>query len=466
MSFLTIGEAASQLRARKVSSQELLEESLKTSKGLQAKLNTFLTFMEDSARASARQADDAFAKGLDRGPLQGIPVAVKDLFFTNGVRTTAGSKIFADFVPDHDAAVVEKLRDAGAVITGKLGMHELAFGITNNNAHYGPVRNPWDTSRIPGGSSGGSGAAVAAGLVFAAMGSDTGGSIRIPASYCGTAGLKPTYGLVSRFGSFPLGFSLDHMGPLARSSRDCLLILNAIAGADPRDPYSRAQTFTPLEVGDRPSLEGMRIGWSAEFFFDGVDPEIQRMTEQALQAFSSWGAKLVEMKLGWFRDLVAVSHVILPAEAASALEQHLHRREELGPEVRPLFEAGRLIPAVDYLQAQRLRRMLRMKMQREVWSAIDLLIGPTTSITAPRIGEQSVTLNDGSSIEVRAASTQLVRAFNVLGAPAHSIVGGFHTNGLPMSLQLVGPAMGELNVLKAAIRFEVENGFHKRKPLL
>jgi aspartyl-tRNA(Asn)/glutamyl-tRNA(Gln) amidotransferase subunit A len=466
MSFLTISEAASQLRARKVSSLELVEESLKRSQNLQSQLNAFLTFMEESARASARQADESFAKGMDRGPLQGIPVAVKDLFFTKGVRTTAGSKIYADFVPDHDAAVVEKLREAGAVITGKLGMHELAFGITNNNAHYGPVRNPWDTSRIPGGSSGGSGAAVAAGLVFAAMGSDTGGSIRIPASYCGTAGLKPTYGLVSRFGSFPLGFSLDHMGPLARSSRDCLLVLNAIAGADSRDPYSRPQAFNPLVLKEKPSLEGMRIGWSEEFFFEGVDPEIRRMTEQALQAFASWGAKLVEMKLGWLRELVAVSHVILPAEAASALEQHLHRRMELGPEVRPLFEAGRLIPAVDYLQAQRLRRMLRMKVQKEVWSAADILVGPTTAITAPRIGEQSVTLANGSSIEVRAASTQLVRAFNVLGTPAHSIVGGFHSNGLPMSLQLIGPALSELNVLKAAIRFEEETDFHNRRPIL
>ncbi len=462
MKILTISEAGALLRSRKVSSVELLEESLRRSKALQPKLNAFLTFMEEPAQAEARQADADFAKGIDRGPLQGIPVAVKDLFFTKGVRTTAGSKIHANFVPGHDAAVVEKLRAAGAVITGKLGMHELAFGITNNNAHYGPVRNPWDPTRIPGGSSGGSGAAVAAGMVFAAMGSDTGGSIRIPASYCGTAGLKPTYGLVSRHGSFPLGFSLDHMGPLARSSRDCLAVLNAIAGPDGRDPYSRAQAFSPVAIGDKPSLEGLRIGWSEEFFFEGVDPEIRRMTEKALEHFSSWGGKVVELKLGWFRELVAISHVILPAEAASVLESELHRRDELGPEVRPLFEAGRLIPAVDYLQAQRLRRQLRYRVQREVWTAADVLLGPTTGITAPRIGEQTVTLGDGSSVEVRAASTRLVRAFNVLGVPAHSIVGDFHSNGLPMSLQIVGPALGEQNVLRTAIRYEEEMELYKR----
>jgi aspartyl-tRNA(Asn)/glutamyl-tRNA(Gln) amidotransferase subunit A len=462
MTILTITEAAAQLRSRKISSAELLEESLRRSKALQPKLNAFLTFMEEPAQAEARQADADFAKNIDRGPLQGIPVAVKDLFFTKGVRTTAGSKIHAGFVPGYDAAVVEKLRAAGAVITGKLGMHELAFGITNNNAHYGPVRNPWDTGRIPGGSSGGSGAAVAAGMVYAAMGSDTGGSIRIPASYCGTAGLKPTYGLVSRYGSFPLGFSLDHMGPLARSSRDCLAVLNAIAGPDARDPYSRAQGFSPAAIGKQPSLSGLRMGWSEEFFFEGVDPEIRRMTERALERFESWGAKLVELKLGWFRELVAVSHVILPAEAASVLEAELHRRDELGPEVRPLFEAGRLIPAVEYLQAQRLRRQLRLRMQREVWTAADILLGPTTGITAPKIGEQTVTLSDGSGLEVRAASTQLVRAFNVLGVPAHSIVGDFHSNGLPMSLQVIGPSMGELNVLRTAVRYEEEMEFYKR----
>lgn len=466
MSFLSITEAASQLRSRKVSSRELTQESLQRSRALQPQLNAFLTFMEDEALAAAQQADQDFAKGIDRGPLQGIPVAVKDLFYTKGVKTTAGSKIFADFVPSHDATVVEKLRAAGAVLTGKLGMHELAFGITNNNAHYGPVRNPWDRDRIPGGSSGGSGAAVAAGLVFAAMGSDTGGSIRIPASYCGTAGLKPTYGLVSRHGSFPLGFSLDHMGPLARHSRDCLHVLNAIAGPDSRDPYSRPHPYNAIQIPARPSLEGLRIGWSAEFFFDGVDPEIRRMTEAALQAFASWGATLVELKLDWLREIVAISHVILPAEAASALEPHLHRRQDFGAEVLPLFEAGRLIPAVDYLQAQRLRRQLRLRMQREVWNSVDVLLGPTTAITAPRIGEQSVTLGDGSNVEVRAASTQLVRAFNVLGTPAHSLVGGFHSNGLPMSLQIVGPPLGEQNVLRMAIRFEEEHGFSQRKPAL
>lgn len=464
MAFFSIDDAAQALRAKKVSSLELTQESLALSKKLQPKLNAFLLLTEESALASARQADSELAAGKDRGPLHGIPIAVKDLFFTKGVKTTAGSKILADFVPDHDAAVVEKLHAAGAVLTGKLGMHELAFGITSNNAHYGAIRNAWDPTRIPGGSSGGSGVAVSAGMVFAAMGSDTGGSIRIPASYCGTAGIKPTYGLVSRHGSFPLGFTLDHMGPLARTSRDCAHVLQAIAGPDSRDPYCATSSTPMASIPSKPSLEGIRIGYSEKFFFDNVDPEIRQSTEAALRAFHEWGATLVPLELGWLDEVVALSHVILPAEAASAVESHLHRRADFGPEVLPLFEAGRLIPAVEYIQAQRLRRLYRQRAKTEIWNQVDLLLGPSTAITAPKIGESTVTLAGGLTVEVRAASTRLVRAFNVLGTPAHSFVGGFHSNGLPMSLQLIGAPFADSKVLAAAIRFEEELNLHRRMP--
>lgn len=461
---MTLTEAAALLRQRQTSSLELTQSCLRAARAAQPKLNAFLTFTEEAALAAARQADADFAAGRDCGPLQGIPVAVKDLFYTKGVRTTGGSRIFADFIPTFDSTVVEKLLAAGAVPLGKLGMHELAFGITSNNAHYGPVRNPWDPARIPGGSSGGSGAAVAAGLVFAAMGSDTGGSIRIPASYCGTAGLKPTYGLVSRHGSMPLGFSLDHMGPLARSTRDCAAVLNAIAGPDSRDAYCSRRPFSPVQIPATPSLAGLRIGFSEDFLLEGVDPVIRTMVLNAVRAFHEWGATTVELSLGWLRDVVALSHVILPAEAASVLEPHLARRDELGPEIRPLFEAGRLIPAVDYLQAQRLRRLYRARATREIWNRCDVLLAPSTAITAPRIGEQSVTMPGGLSLEVRAASTLLVRAFNVLGTPAHSIVGGLHSNGLPMSLQLIGAPFQEQTVLHAATRFEEETGHFRLKP--
>ncbi len=461
---MTLTEAAAQLRAKKVSSLELTTQSLERSKQLQPKLNAFLTFSEQEALAAAKLADENFAKGIDHGPLQGIPVAVKDLYYTKGTRTTGGSKIFKDFVPTYDAAVVEKLKAAGAVLTGKLGMHELAFGITSNNAHYGPIRNPWDPTRIPGGSSGGSGVAVSAGMVFAAMGSDTGGSIRIPASYCGTAGIKPTYGLVSRYGTMPLGFTLDHMGPLAQTSRDCAAVLNAISGHDRRDAYSRNASFSPIEIPATPNLTGLRIAFSEEFLLEGVDPEIRAMVHTALRSFHEWGATTLELKLGWLRDVVAISHVILPAEAASVLEPHLSNRDDLGPEVRPLFEAGRLIPAVDYLQAQKLRRLYRAKAESSLWQHCDILIAPSTAITAPKIGEQIVTLASGQQLEVRTASTLLVRAFNVLGTPAHSVVGGFHSNGLPMSLQLIAKPFADSQVLTAGARFEEETGHFRMKP--
>jgi aspartyl-tRNA(Asn)/glutamyl-tRNA(Gln) amidotransferase subunit A len=461
---MTLIEAAAQLRAKKVSSLELTTQSLQRSKQLQPKLNAFLTFTEQEALAAAKLADENFAKGIDHGPLQGIPVAVKDLYYTKGTRTTGGSKIFQDFVPTYDAAVVEKLKSAGAVLTGKLGMHELAFGITSNNAHYGPIRNAWDPTRIPGGSSGGSGVAVSAGMVFAAMGSDTGGSIRIPASYCGTAGIKPTYGLVSRYGTMPLGFTLDHMGPLAQTSRDCAAVLNAISGPDRRDAYSAKSTHPPIDIPATPDLTGLRIAFSEEFLLEGVDPEIRAMVQTAIRAFHEWGATTLELKLGWLRDVVAISHVILPAEAASVLEPHLSRRDDLGPEVRPLFEAGRLIPAVDYLQAQKLRRLYRAKAESLLWQHCDILIAPSTAITAPKIGEQTVTLASGQQLEVRTASTLLVRAFNVLGTPAHSVVGGFHSNGLPMSLQLIAKPFADAKVLHAGARFEQETGHHRIQP--
>ena len=461
---MTLIEAAAALRAHKVSSVELTQQSIERSKHLQPKLNAFMTFTEDAALAAAKQADAELAKGLDKGPLQGIPIAVKDLFYTKGTRTTGGSKIFGDFVPSYDAAVVERLKAAGAVLTGKLGMHEFAFGITSNNAHYGPVRNPWDPTRIPGGSSGGSGAAVAAGMVFAAMGSDTGGSIRIPASFCGTAGIKPTYGAVSRYGTMPLAFSLDHMGPLAQTSRDCAAVLNAIIGPDHRDAYCRREALPTINIPDLPKLDAMRVGFSPEFLLEGIDPEIRAMVDNAIRAFHEWGATPVELKLGWLREVVAISHIILPAEAAASLEQHLHRRSEIGPEILPLFEAGRLVPATDYLQAQRLRRLYRAQAERDIWQHCDILLAPSTAITAPKIGEQLVSVGGSQQLEVRAASTMLVRAFNALGTPAHSVVGGFHSNGLPMSLQLIARPLADAKVLHAGARFEQETGHYRRRP--
>jgi aspartyl-tRNA(Asn)/glutamyl-tRNA(Gln) amidotransferase subunit A len=445
---VTILETAAALRRREISSAELTAAALERIERLNPATNAMQTVMAEAARERAKQADEELARGEGRGPLHGIPVAVKDLFFTKGVRTTGGSRLFEDHVPDHDAAVVESLRAGGAVLIGKTGMHELAYGITSSNPHFGAVRNPWDRDRIPGGSSGGSGAAVAAGMVAMAMGSDTGGSIRIPASYCGVVGLKPTYGRVSRYGAMPLGFSLDHMGPLTNSVRDAGAVLNVIAGYDPRDESSSHRPVENYVPNIEPSLDGLRIGMPENYYFERLDAEVGTAVRAAFHTAAERGAKIVPLRMPDIDAINTVARLILLAEASAVLEPHLDQRDRFGADVLALLDQGRLVPATDYINAQRLRR----SMQREfaaLWSRVDCLFTPTTPITAPRIGETTVTVG-GESQEVRLASTRLVRAINLLGLPALSIPCGADHHGLPIGLQIVGPPFGEALILRVA----------------
>jgi aspartyl-tRNA(Asn)/glutamyl-tRNA(Gln) amidotransferase subunit A len=449
---VTIVKAAADLRSGAVSSVELTTSALERIQRLDHRLNSFLSVTDGPALDQARQADQELATGRDRGPLHGIPIALKDLFLTRGVRTTGGSKIYEHFVPDLDAAVVEKLTAAGAVMMGKLNMHELAYGITSSNPHFGPVRNPWNTDHIPGGSSGGSGAAVAAGFVFAAMGSDTGGSIRIPASFCGTVGIKPTYGRVSRYGTFPLGYSLDHMGPLTRSVRDAAIVLNAIAGYDGRDPASlrvAPPDFVP-EAGC--SIRGMRIGVPQDFYFDRIDPEVEAAVRAAVRQAESLGAEVKTVSVPDIAGLNTVSRVILLAEASAVLEPHLSKREQFGTDVRALFDQGRLIPATDYIHAQRLRRKMRRQFAA-LWKHVDCLIMPATPAPAARIGEITVNVG-GQEEDVRLAATRLVRGINALGIPALSLPCGLTSSGLPIGLQIVGPSLQEKTVLVVGAALE------------
>jgi aspartyl-tRNA(Asn)/glutamyl-tRNA(Gln) amidotransferase subunit A len=406
------------------------------------------TVMADAAREQAKQADEELARGEDRGPLHGIPVAVKDLFSTKGVRTTGGSSLFADHVPDHDAAVVESLCAGGAVLVGKTGMHELAYGITSSNPHFGAIRNPWDRDRIPGGSSGGSAAAVAAGMVSMAMGSDTGGSIRIPASFCGVVGLKPTYGRVSRYGTMPLGFSLDHMGQLTRSVRDAGAVLNIIAGYDPRDDTSSRRPVENYVPDIEPTIRGLRIGLPENFYFERLDPDVDAAVRAAFHAAESHGAEIVPLRVPDIAALNTVARVILLAEASALLEPHLEQRDRFGPDVLALLDQGRLLPATDYINAQRLRRAMQRQFA-DLWSRVDCLFTPTTPITAPRIGETATTIG-GQSQDVRLATTRLVRAINALGLPAVSVPCGADRRGLPIGLQIVGQPFAEALILRVA----------------
>ncbi|MBI2681575.1 MAG: Asp-tRNA(Asn)/Glu-tRNA(Gln) amidotransferase GatCAB subunit A [Candidatus Solibacter usitatus] len=459
---MTILETAHALRARKVSSAELTAAAIESIRQLNPKLNAFITVTEDHARQQAKAADEALARGTDHGPLHGIPVAVKDMFSTKGVRTTCGSALFTNHIPDADAAVVEKLAAAGAVLLGKTGMHELAYGITSNNPHFGAVRNPWDVERIPGGSSGGSGAAVAAGMVFMAMGSDTGGSIRIPASFCGTVGLKPTSGRVSRYGTMPLDFSLDHMGPLARSVRDAALALAAIAGFDKRDDTSSRQPVGKYVPDAAPSIRGMRIGLAHNFYMERIDPDAGAAVLRMAEAAEKLGARVSQVRVPDIAALNTAGRVILLVEASALMERHMNQREKFGPDVLALLDQGRLLPATDYVNAQRLRRVMQREFN-QIWSEVDCLFTPTTPMAAPRIGENTVQLGDATD-DVRLAATRLVRGINVLGLPALSIPCGLDRRGLPLGLQIVGKAFDEAGVLRVGAALEDATDHHRLTP--
>ncbi len=459
---MTILEAARALTSQRCSSLELTREALERIRKLNPVLNAFITVMEESALARARRMDEELLRGLHRGPLHGIPVALKDVFSTQGTRTTCGSRVFAEHVPDHDAAVVERLEAAGAVVVGKTNMHELAYGVTSDNPHYGAVRNPWDRARVAGGSSGGSAAAVAAGMVFMAMGTDTGGSIRIPASFCGTVGLKPTYGRVSRYGVLPLDFSLDHMGPLTRSARDAALALEAIAGFDPRDPSSSRQPverYLPEETAD---IQGLRVGLPQDFYFENADAAVAEAVEGMAKTAEGLGARVVQVRLPDVAAVNTIGRVILLAEAAAIMERDLARRGEFGDDVRALLDQGRLIPATDYVNAQRLRRLKQQEFA-SVWHEVDCLFTPTTPTSAPRLGAQSVEVG-GRTEDLRLATTRFVRAFNVLGFPALSMPCGLDSRGLPMGLQIAGKPFAEATVLRVAAALEDATGFSKQAP--
>jgi aspartyl-tRNA(Asn)/glutamyl-tRNA(Gln) amidotransferase subunit A len=451
---VNIREASTALRARHVSAVELAKAALARIERHNPALRAFITITAESALDAARQADLELAAGRDRGPLHGIPVAVKDLFYTKGVLTTGGSPIHAHFLPERDATVVERLRTAGAVMMGKLNMHELAYGTTSANPHYGVVRNPWNPEHSPGGSSGGSGAAVAARMVYLAMGTDTGGSIRIPSAYCGTVGLKPTYGRVSRSGVLPLGFSLDHVGPLTRTVRDAAIGLNAIAGPDRRDSTASRHPTVDYVPEAECSIRGVRIGFPVDFFFERLDPDVESAVRGAIARAESLGAVVKAVRLPDMDALNAVARVILLAEAAAVAEPYSEKRELFGADVLTLIDQGRLIAATDYVNAQRLRRKMRGEFER-LWKEVDCLITPATPNAAPRIGDTTVRLG-GVDEDARLAATRLARGINALGYPALAMPCGLSSAGLPVGLQIIGPAFEEALILKIGAALEDE----------
>ena len=463
--FLSISEAAGLIESRQLSPVELTRAHLDRIERTDAALNAFITLLAEEAAHSSETAEREIAGGEYRGPLHGIPIGLKDLYYTKGVRTTVGTKILRDFVPDYDAAVTEKFADAGAILMGKLQMHEFALGATSVNPHDGPARNPWNTDRITGGSSGGSGAAVAAGQCMAALGSDTGGSIRIPGGLCGIVGIKPTFGRVSRHGVYPLSWSLDTVGPMTRSVRDSAIVLNAIAGYDSRDPSSANVPTEDFADGIEDGVSGIRIGVPDDFFYDVISPKVAEAVCKAAGVLSDLGAEVELCSIPALNHALGISSAILVTEAAETLFDKLrYRPEDIGADVRARLRLGAVTPAVDYIKAQRARSAYNAQLDKAM-RKYDLLLAPSVAVGATGIDQEFVEVA-GKQENALSLMSRLTRPFNLTGQPTISIPCGFTSDGMPIGIQLAGRQWHEATVLRAAHAYEQATEWHTRRPTL
>jgi aspartyl-tRNA(Asn)/glutamyl-tRNA(Gln) amidotransferase subunit A len=463
LAFLSIEQAARLLRRKDISPLDLVEASLARIERWNSSLVAFLTVLAEDARQNARLAEREIRRGRVRGPLHGIPISLKDNFWTRGICTTAGSKILADFVPRADSEVAKKLAQAGAILIGKTNMHEFAYGITGENPHYGSSRNPWARDRISGGSSGGSAVAVCTGMGFASVGTDTGGSIRVPSALCAIVGLKPTFGLVSTADVVPLAISFDHAGPIARSVTDACILLEAIAGK-----YPRGETRPDHRKLRKNRPRRFRLGLPKEFFFEHVDGEVRRLVEAAAKKFESLGARLEEVSLPRLTDGIDSATNLVIAEANAYHESQGYypaRAAEYGDDVRRHLERGHQLLAVDYLQALHKRREIIEDFEA-VFERVDIVLAPTSPIPAPKIGDRLVRIAGEPETHTRAALLRLARPANLTGLPAISIPCGFTSEGLPVGLQLMGPRWGEARLLSIALAYEEATEWHKRRPSL
>jgi aspartyl-tRNA(Asn)/glutamyl-tRNA(Gln) amidotransferase subunit A len=413
----------------------------------------------------ARVAEHEIQAGQYRGPLHGIPIGLKDLFYVKGVPNTSGSKIFDHFIPDYDSTLALRLREAGAIFLGKLNLHQFAYGPTGENPDYGNMHNPWNLERIPGGSSGGSASATASGQCTLTVGTDTGGSIRIPSALCGLVGLKPTYGRLSRYGMTVLSWSQDHPGPMTRTVEDCALVLNAVAGYDPRDPSSANMSIPDFTQSLTENIKGLRVGVPKEPFEDPVDSEVEHFVRSAIELLGKLGAIIHEISWPMYHESKAISSTILMAEAMAYHSQLMKRQgSRLDPKVRLRLEAGLLISAIDYLQAQRARRLFYQQ-SCDLFKNVDLLVGPTVPITACNIGTEEVQIGN-TLLGVIPLLTQHTRPYNLNGFPAITVPCGFSRNGLPVGFQLAGKPFDEATVLRAAFAYEQATEWHQRRPLI
>jgi aspartyl-tRNA(Asn)/glutamyl-tRNA(Gln) amidotransferase subunit A len=456
---LTLEDAAALVRDRRVSPAELTEACLARIEAVEPRLNAFVTVTADVARAQAREAEDEIAAGRYRGPLHGIPVAAKDLFATKGIRTTAGSRILADWIPREDATVVRRLREAGAVLLGKLGLHEFAYGISSVNPHFGDVHNPWDTAKIPGGSSGGSAVAVVAGEAYAALGSDTGGSIRIPASLCGCVGLKPTFGRASLFGAVPLSWSLDHPGPLARTARDVAVVTEAIAGYDPRDPISADRPVPDLLAGIDEGASRLRVGVPSDHVWDECDPAIAGAVRSAIESLARAGAEVREIRWPRAAEYARAAGAILGVEARAYHEGSFPGRgSDYGPLVRARLWSQGDVDAETYARSMKVLLEARAGGADRDLDGVDVLAMPT-------VPTRAWTIEEAKEVGRPSEWTRITRIFDLTGQPAISVPCGMDPDGLPIGLQFAARMWGEGSALRAARAYELVRGPFPLPPL-
>ena len=463
---LTISELAPRIKAKEISPVELTEAALAQVDRLQPTLNSFITILHERARSQAKEQEAALMRGEYRGPLHGIPIGIKDNIATAGIRTTVGTKVLADHVPTEDAFVVSRCQDAGAIILGKENMEEFAAGSTSNNPHYGAVHNPWDLDRIPGGSSGGGGANVAASATFASLGTDLGGSVRGPANFCGVVGLKQTFGRVSQRGLMVTSFNGDHIGPITRSVRDSALMLQTIAGYDPLDPSTvpvPVPDYTAL-LGD--GLTGLKMGIPTNYYFDLVDTEVEAAVRRAINALAELGVEAREVAIPTM-EYAGALRIAGMADSIVTHEPYIEQgRDDYGPNVLYRTLAGQFVLGRDYSKALKVQRLIKEDYAR-VLQEVDFLVTPSSPVAAWPIASETVSL-DGVEYPVRGPgagmTSRCTSPSNATGLPAMSLPCGFTEAGLPIGLQLIGRPFEEQLLFRAADAYESVSPARGRRP--
>lgn len=458
----SIAELAIRIENKEISPVDVMQATFAQIEAKNPYLCAYVDTFDTEAKALAIHAEKEILQGNYRGKLHGIPIGVKDNLYMKGKNIRVGSKIHQDFIPSYDATVIRKLRDQGAIFTGLLNMHEYAYGFTTTNPYYGTCRNPWDLERIPGGSSGGSAAAVAADMTIAALGSETGGSLRAPASFNGIVSIKPTYGRVSKHGCFPFAWSLDHVGPMTKTVEDAAILLQAMAGHDPLDTTTASLPVPDYSSYLHKDVADMVIGINEEYLFANADEQVEKSVRHVINELEKLGAKIVPVQFKTFENALFAFMMTMAAEATALHHENLVKRpEDYGIEVRTELMFGELISAVDYLQAQQIRRTIRDEFE-EVFQEVDVIVGPTLPFTAGYIGTDTVMLN-GEEVKLPEHVSRFIRPTTLTGIPAMSVPCGL-VNGLPVGIQILAGPFMEKKIFQVASTIEALQLMRGLKP--